>query len=928
MDRGAHFYRCDFQVHTPRDTNWSGPRPATPEERMAYAERFVAACRQRGLNAVALTDHHDTGFFSHIKAAAKAETDEYGNEIPDSQKLVVFPGMELTLGVPCQALLILDSEFPLNLLASLYTVLAVSQNDHSEPIHAPVVRLDDINNFGNLCEMLDRIEYLRGRYIVLPNVSEGGNSTVLRSGFAAAYKLMPCVGGYLDGPVTQLGRGNGDILNGKNKEYGFKALGLFPTSDNRRDDFRDLGDHTTWVKWATPTAEALRQACLARETRISHEPPALPAIVVRSLSVSNSRFLGPIDIEFNDQFNCLIGGRGTGKSTILEYLRWALCDQPPDVSNDELPDFQSKRSGLIEKTLVPFQAVLTVEFIVNEVRHVVRRNARTSELTLKIGSGEFQECSEQDIRDLLPIQAYSQKQLSAVGVRTDELIRFIRASIKSSLNELSGKLNSLKAEIRKAYSEMQAKRALQRDIERDQLQLDSLTKQVEALKKGLSGVSNEDRKVLDDHNGFLAEEQTIKAWDRSLDRLRAATTALDGELTTCTSGVAQPSGKERLSEIEKRLQHLFEQVRVHVDAIVGLLAENGEAAQKLGQSKKTWDTAHGQHQKEYEAAKQRSSAHETYLKQIAETEERNRKLRDSIAERMERLSRMGNPEDAYSEARKEWLAFYEERGKLLEDKCNELTALSSASIRATLRRGAGLRQAQERVTAILAGTKVRGKRIEETFDSMSNADDPIHEWTALVGDLEKLAGLSPAEESSVELPETPALSAAGFTSGELERIARKITVEEWIETSLLELEDVPVFEYRIREDEYIAFADASAGQQATALLRVLLNQEGPPLLIDQPEEDLDNQVILEIVREIWKAKRKRQIIFSSHNANIVVNGDADLVVCCDYRTSGDQSWGKIKCQGAIDVEEIKSEITKVMEGGKDAFRLRKEKYGF
>src|SRR5258708_25716729 len=119
---------------------------------------------------------------------------------------------------------------------------------------------------------------------------------------------------------------------------------------------------------------------------------------------------------------------------------------------------------------------------------------------------------------------------------------------------------------------------------------------------------------------------------------------------------------------------------------------------------------------------------------------------------------------------------------------------------------------------------------------------------------------------------------------------------------------------------------ACVGQQGTALLGVLLNQTGPPLLIDQPEEDLDNQVILEIVQEIWKAKKGRQIIFSSHNPNIVVNGDADLVICCDYRTSGDRSGGRIKCCGAIDVDEIKKEITVVMEGGMDAFRLRKEKY--
>ena len=70
----------------------------------------------------------------------------------------------------------------------------------------------------------------------------------------------------------------------------------------------------------------------------------------------------------------------------------------------------------------------------------------------------------------------------------------------------------------------------------------------------------------------------------------------------------------------------------------------------------------------------------------------------------------------------------------------------------------------------------------------------------------------------------------------------------------MELLDEPKFEYRLGEVDYIAFADASAGQQATALLRVLLNQSGPPLVIDQPEEDLDNPVILDIVHQLWAAK--------------------------------------------------------------------------
>jgi type III restriction enzyme len=216
-------------------------------ERGAYAKDFIAACRQKGLDAVAITDHHDVCFFQYIKAAAEAEKDDYGVPVPVDRRIFVFPGMELTLAVPCQAIVIFDADFPTQCLPNLYTVLGVSQNNHEEPTHIQPTRLD-IDSFDLLAEMFDRIEYVRGRYIILPNVSEGGNSTILRSGFAPVYQAMRCVGGYLDGSVSQLGMGNWHILNGMNGDYGKKKLGLFQTSDSRCGDFESLGAHSTWVK--------------------------------------------------------------------------------------------------------------------------------------------------------------------------------------------------------------------------------------------------------------------------------------------------------------------------------------------------------------------------------------------------------------------------------------------------------------------------------------------------------------------------------------------------------------------------------------------------------------------------------------------------------------------------------------------------------
>lgn len=106
---GAHFYRCDLQVHTPRDLAWTGGERVTDDERNDYATRLVQACRARGLQGIAITDHHDMAFVRYVRRAAAEETDAAGKPLPREQQLVVFPGMELTLAVPCQSLLLFDA---------------------------------------------------------------------------------------------------------------------------------------------------------------------------------------------------------------------------------------------------------------------------------------------------------------------------------------------------------------------------------------------------------------------------------------------------------------------------------------------------------------------------------------------------------------------------------------------------------------------------------------------------------------------------------------------------------------------------------------------------------------------------------------------------------------------------------------------------
>ena len=458
MDKGAHFYRCDLQVHTPRDTNWAGTDCVTDEERGAYAAELVQACRERGLQAIAITDHHDMAFIRYVRQAAQEETDEEGRPLPTAQRLVVFPGMELTLGVPCQALLIFDANFPEDMFSLAMTALPITPSEDGEAKIAPVQRLNTIQSLKQLKEKLDEHEYLRNRYIAFPHVGENGQFSLLRKGLAGKYIEMPCVGGYLDGDIGSLGDGNKLIIAGKAREWGHKKIACFQTSDNRREDHGDLCRASTWVKWVTPTAEALRQACLAQESRVFQEQPRLPAVIIGSLSVSNSKFLGPIDLDLNPQYTALIGGRGTGKSTILEYLRWVLCDQPPGMEVEDIPNYEARRKRLIEQTLKPVNATAEVRFEVNGVPHIVRRESEKGTLLMKIGDDEMQPCTEKEVRRLLPIQAYSQKQLSEVSVRVEELLRFIAAPIRSELHRIDEQCSDRAARIREAYAMVRRRR--------------------------------------------------------------------------------------------------------------------------------------------------------------------------------------------------------------------------------------------------------------------------------------------------------------------------------------------------------------------------------------------------------------------------------------------------------------------------------------
>jgi hypothetical protein len=935
MDKGAHFYRCDFQVHTPRDLRWAGPNATSDEERLAYGHKLVAACRERGIQAIAITDHHCMTFVPFIRQAAAEETSADGSALHDEERLVVFPGMELTLGVPCQAIVIFDADFPNDFLPNVLTAFTINQNGPEQSKIVEVQRLDHIQSLKGLKDELDKHSFLRDRYTIFPNVSGEGQFSLLRTGMAGKYSEMPWVGGYTDGEFAKLKDGPRNILSGKDKAWGNKRVACIQTSDTRREDHSTLGVPSTWIKWAKPSAEALRQACLAQESRIALDAPRVPETFIASLSVSNSSFLGPVDLALNPQYSALIGGRGTGKSTVLEYLRWALCDQPPLDDLDEAPNYQARRSRLIDKTLRPLGATVQVTYVLNGVPHLIRRASVDGSVQMKIGAGELRPCTEGEVRALLPIQAYSQKQLSDVSVRVDELTRFITAPIKGDLDRLERKATDLANRIKESYATRQRFRELSKVLGNRILEEQSITEQANVLRESLSGLSEDDRRLLEQGKDYASANSQVSGWRAGAGTVRQKADELkqivERQLASLPSAPDKPAAeKEVLERARAAYAGLLQNALTALDGL-------SMAAQSLSDTNPEsapddpwieWDSRSQAFQARYNAAVQRSSSHSEKLQQLSALETRVRELSDEATRTRELLATLSSADANYIAARNEWLAAQAEQDSLIERECAALTTRSGGAIRVGVKRHADSTAFVETLRQGLSGSRVQGNKIEAVGDAITKAANPSATWLQILDDLETLADYESGHAPTEVRPQAAALVAAGLSANDLDRTAQTLQPETWLSLSLTPIASIPVYEFRAREGEYIPFENASAGQQATALLKTLLNQPGPPLIIDQPEEDLDNPVMLEIVEQLWEAKRLRQIVFASHNANLVVNGDAELVAWFGYRASGDESRGTIKGEGAIDIPDARDAIKRIMEGGESAFRLRREKYGF
>lgn len=119
--------------------------------------------------------------------------------------------------------------------------------------------------------------------------------------------------------------------------------------------------------------------------------------------------------------------------------------------------------------------------------------------------------------------------------------------------------------------------------------------------------------------------------------------------------------------------------------------------------------------------------------------------------------------------------------------------------------------------------------------------------------------------------------------------------------------------------------ELSPGTKANILMEyIVFHDSGMPLLIDQPEDNIDNQTVYDdLTKWFTDLKLKRQVIVATHDANIVVNGDAENVIVCEQKEADVFDYWN----GALEFDGIIDDVSRILDGGKDAIERRLLKYG-
>ena len=877
----AKFWRCALQVN-PVGYNGTYRGADHGLDEGGYNQALLQKCLELGITVVGLADHGSVASVDALR------------QVLQPRGIVVFPGFEIASN------------------DKTHYVCLFSEETTGQQLERYLGNLDLLNPTDGVRpsrlsseQLIEKVDQLGGFIYAAHCTSDSG---LLKNRLNHVWKLPKLRAAQIPGPTDDLAGVEGDfyrkaLLNKDDAYRRERPVAVINAKDVAKPEDLEQPGATCLIKMTRPNFAAFKVAFLdpGSRVRLNSQQAQSPIGKVVRMTVAGG-YLDGVRVDFSNHLNTVIGGRGTGKSTLLECLRFAL-DFPPKgkqaqkLHQEIIKENLGRSAGRVELTVVSSA-----------------QNGKQYTISRRYGEPPMVRDMDGNVstllpRDLLPgIDIYGQNEIYELAQDETSRVQLLDRFLPQD-----GEYESKSADVHRRLKDNQQK------LTKSLTDLDELTAQVERLPKleeQLRGFDELGIKEKLATTSLLAREREIaKTATDGVQRFRDALADLrDGlpDLAFINDEALEglPDAAQLLA-IRTTLDGLKQGFTGHLTAMQALLDEGvGQFTTQHG----AWQQAIQGHEAELEKALRTLPA--TAGKSGQEVGVAYQRLMGEIERIKPMKSRLTTHES--------------QRDTLRQDRRNLLAQLSDL-------RG-------QRIQALQKAAKKLNRRLEGKLkvEIVPEADrTPLMAF--LLGC--KLDGVGEKRLAFIEDAETisPLSLAQSIQKGSAD-VQLDWGVTQMVADALTKLQSSQLMELEALELEHrvdiflnVAHGQADAvfrplnklstGQQCTAILHMLLLENVDPLLMDQPEDNLDNAFIADrIVAELREAKTSRQFLFATHNANIPVFGDAEWIGV--FTAAENQGCLGLEAQGSIDVPAIRDQVAGILEGGRDAFIQRKEKYEF
>lgn len=867
--KSADWIRASLQVNPFEYEGSSSPSKKFDNE-LAYNEALLDECERQGISVIAITDHWRV---SSAKGLIEAAGD---------RGVVALPGFEANSSEAIHLLVIFEA--------------GTSFDEVNAAIGAcgPIPGAPN-GTTGNSFAQIVTDMHARGALVIPAHVNVANAGLLHRAKGKALETMIAHPNVHAIG-ITPSTAAHGDQVKilANTKPYARKH----PLVEIYADDVCDplvltKPGGSTWFKVSSRTLASLKHAVKTPSTRVrTSDPLSTPTVIVRDISWEGGFLDGQL-LPFAQDLTTLIGGRGTGKSTVIESLRYALDISP--IGAEAKKDHEAMiRDVLRSGTTVRVHVDVTTP---QPATYTIERTVPHPAVVLDSSGTQTKQRPSDIVQGL---EVFGQHELAELASDPDRVAEMIARIAGNS---------TVLAERAVIAQQLADNRDDLTKQDRNEQDLDEELADIPRLEEQAKRFEDTDLAVrLKAQARLNADKAVFDESDERLKGVRSALSAFGADGLVAQLGAEPRDLQESAHAVEvsratRALVDLADAINV---ANVALEKAASTAKDELVSARAEW----------VENSKAEREAHDVVVRALVAEGNNPDEFINTTAQ-LERLLRKADRRAVLATARADLQGARDTLLKNLADNDKARTAELNGAIRVANKANSAVKVRpiaspdRESIKAVIS-KHWTGQRTS-VMAAIDKADFSPRAFVAAIrsgaSQVENLYGIK-----GVQLTTLMAAGEPLYRNLEEEAVPQAVEV-------LLNVAPPSQMAQLKKLDEL------SKGQRATALLLLLLGSSTSPLVVDQPEDDLDNRFVYDgIVMQLRGLKGQRQVIVSTHNANIPVLGDAELVICLEG--DGQHGWPAQGGVGSLDAPSIRELAEDVLEGGRTAFDTRQHLYGF